>query len=178
MILKKSRTIAFFMWLCQPIVVMAHINAQDASSPAHVKIGNLNDIYGSCELVTFSVKNISEEEIYVEVYAERADSGSWKDIDYQHDIKDPQSLYVKRVLVRPDMMKSGATLRLTYDRCLQPTFVKEDGKAFRRKFIEQDKKAITPTQQRLRVEVYERDGDHVKFVQRIWSEPFKRTVEK
>jgi len=115
-----------------------------------VEIDGLESTYTSCALVRLSIKNISHQEVYVEVYAEKFESGSWDDVDYPYDIKDPKSRYIKRIIINPDMLKPGASLPLTYDRCLRPTFVKESDKRYRKAIIEKDSKAATPALQRFR----------------------------
>ena len=152
--------------------------AQDSSATPLVKIDGLGFTYTSCELVKFSVKNVSQQEVYLEVYAEKFESGAWENVDYPYDIKDPKSLYVKRVLVNPDMLKPGTSLPLSYDRCLRPTFVKQGEKSYRRAIIKKDAKSDSPILQRLRVEVYVRDQGHVKSVQKVVSEPFKRIADE
>jgi hypothetical protein len=164
------------IYLLTPAAMLTE--AQNSSSPGLAEIDGLKPVYTSCALVSFSVKNVSQQEVYVEVYAEKFESGSWNDVDYPYDIKDPKSRYVKRILINPDMLKPGASLPLTYDRCLRPTFVKEDDKQFRKAFIEKDSKPDSPTLQRIRVQVYVTDQGHVKAVQKVFSEPFKRVVDE
>ncbi len=151
--------------------------AQTSPTTEPVEIGGLKSTYTSCAYVSFSVKNISQQEIYVEVYAERFESGSWNYEDYPYDLKDPKSRYVKRVLINPDMLKPGTSLSLTYDRCLRPTFVKESDKQYRNAIIKKDSKSAPPALQRFRVQVYVLDQGHVKFVKNVFSEPFKRVAD-
>jgi len=151
--------------------------AQDSSSARMVEIDGLKPTYTSCAFVSFAVKNISQQEVYIEVYAERFRSGSWDYEDYPYDIKDPRSLYIKRIIINPDMLKPGASRSLTWDRCLRPTYVKESDKQFRKATIEKDSKADSPVLQRFRVEVYILDQGHVKRVQNVFSEPFKRIAD-
>jgi hypothetical protein len=143
-----------------------------------VEIDALKPIYASCALVKFSVKNVSDQELYLEVYAEKFESGSWDDVDYPYDIKDPKSRDIKRITINPDMLKPGTSLPLTYDRCVRPTSVKESDKQYRKAIIENDAKSSIPALERFRVQVYVLDQGHVKPVQKEFSEPFKRTVDQ
>jgi hypothetical protein len=143
-----------------------------------VEIDGLEPTYTSCALAKFSVKNTSGQELYLEVYAEKFESGSWNDVDYTYDIKDPKSRYIKRIIINPDMLKPGASLPLTYDRCLRPTYLKESDKQYRKVIIEKDSESSTPVLERFRVQVYVLDQGHVKSVQKVFSEPFKRTIDE
>jgi hypothetical protein len=114
----------------------------------------------------------------VEVYAEQFKSNTWTYVDYTYDLKDPRSLYVKRVIVNPDMMRTGASVDVKYDRCLRPNFVKETKSAFINAIKKRDKEECAPVLQRLRVDVYILDQEgHVKRVQQVWSKTFKRVIE-
>lgn len=159
------------------IQIAALFGAQSSPTTELVEIDGLRSTYTSCTCLSFSVKNISQQEVYVEIYAERFESGSWNYEDYPYDLKDPKSRYVKRVLINPDMLKPGTSLPLIYDRCLRPTFVKESDKQYRKAIIEKDSKSATPALQRFRVQVYVLDQGHVKFVQNVFSEPFKRLAD-
>lgn len=147
---------------------------QALASTEFVAIEGLKPEYTSCDYVSLSIKNISERDVYVEIYAERFESGSWDYEDYPYDIKDPKSRYVKRVLVHPEILKPGASLPLKYDRCQRPTFVKESDKQYRKTLIERDARSTPSSLQRFRVQVYVLDQGHVKFVKNVFSEPFKR----
>jgi hypothetical protein len=142
-----------------------------------VEIEGLSHEYRSCALVQFSVRNTSQQEVYVEVYAEKFESGSWDDEDYPYDIKDPKSRYIKRIITNPDMLKPEASLTLTYDRCLKPSFVGETKSAFINAIKKKDKEGASPVLQRVRVDVYILDQGHVKRVQQILSKTFKRVPE-
>jgi hypothetical protein len=166
-----------FLWLCLLICDPTCAKGQDPASPL-VEINGLRSTYAPCELVNFSVKNVSQQEVYVEVYAEKFESGSWEYVDYAYDIKDPKSLYVKRVLVNPDMLKPGTSLPLTYNRCLKPTFVKESEKSFRSAIIKKDWKSTVPILQHFMVLVYVLDQGHVKFVQKAISASFERIADE
>ena len=110
--------------------------AQDSSKGGLVEVSGLNPTYTSCELVTFSIKNVSQEELYVEVYAEKFDSGSWDDVDFPYDIRDPRSLHImKRLNTHLEMLKSGASQSLTWDRCLRPTWATWENKKSDKAFI-------------------------------------------
>src|SRR4029077_21276845 len=135
--------------------------AQSSPTTELVEIDGLKSAYTSCTYVGFSVKNISLQEVYVEVYAERFESGSWDYENSAYDLKDPKSLYVKRVLIKPDMLKPGTSLPITYNRCLRPTFIKESDKQYRKAIIEKDTKSNTPALHRFRVRVYVLDQGHV-----------------
>ncbi len=149
--------------------------AQDSSNAGLVEVSGLRPSYTSCELVRFAVKNISQQELYVEVYAEKFESGSWNYVDHPYDIRDPRSLYImKRVNIHPDLLKPGASQSLTWDRCLRPTWVKEGDKAFRRSIIEKDSKSDSPILQRLRVDTYVGPEVAEKSLRRAHSETFKR----
>src|SRR6266849_4701520 len=150
MIAASLRVMGLFLCICLLLFDATSARAQDSANPTLVEIDALGPTYASCELVNFSVKNVSQQELYVEVYAEKFESGSWENVDYPYDIKDPKSLYVKRVLVNPDMLKPQTSLPLTYNRCLKPTFVKESDKTFRRAIIKKDAKSAAPTLQRIR----------------------------
>jgi len=153
------------------------LGAQSPTTAELVQVEGLQSTYPSCAYVSFSVKNISQQEVYVEVYAERFESGSWDYENSAYDLKDPKSLYVKRVLVNPDMLKPGTSLPITYNRCLRPTFIKESDKQYRKAIIEKDTKSATPALHRFRVRVYFLDQGHVKFVQDVFSAPFKRFAD-
>lgn len=142
-----------------------------------VEIDGIKSAYTSCTYVSFSVKNISQQEVYVEVYAEQFESGSWDYENSAYDLKDPKSLYVKRVLINPDMLKPGTALPITYNRCLRPTFIKGSDRQYRKAIIEKDTQSATPAPHRFRVRVYVLDQGHVKFVQDVFSETFKRLAD-
>jgi len=77
--------------------------SQDRSNAGLVEVSGLKPPYTSCELVSFAVKNISQQELYLEVYAENFESGSWTEGASSYDIRDPRSLYImKRVNIHPD----------------------------------------------------------------------------
>ena len=130
--------------------------------------------YPSCTFVKFLVRNASQQQIYIEIYAEKLESGSWRDADYPYDLKDPRSLYAKRVLKNPDMLKPEASLPVTYDRCLQPTFVKQDKNEFRNTIIEKDEKANQANQERIRIEIHLLEQGQLTPAKKMWSKPFKR----
>jgi hypothetical protein len=169
--------------ICLLAPSMMLTRAHDASNASLVEVSGLKPSYTSCELVSFAVKNISKQELYVEVYAEKFDSGSWDDVDFPYDIRDPRSLYImKRLNTSLDKMKPGASQSLTWDRCLRPTWAtwenKKSDKAFRRSIVEKDSKSDPPILQRLRVDIYNGPGATVKSLQRVYLEPFKRITNK
>jgi hypothetical protein len=142
-----------------------------------IKIEGLKPTYAACEHADFSIRNISKQELYVEVYVEKFDSSSWGDDMYPYAINDPPSLYSK--MVKANRIKEGAVLLLSYDRCLKPRFVKEDEALFKQRIAEADRTAEdagTPIAQRIRIEVRFRDPK--AKVEKIWSAPFKRAAEK
>ena len=153
------------------------LGAQSPTTAELVQVEGLKSTYPSCAYVSFSVKNISQQEVYVEVYAERFESGSWDYENSPYDLKDPKSRYVKRVLTNPNMLKPGTSLPLIYDRCLRPTFVKETDKEYRKAIIEKDVKSTPSALQSFRVQVYVLNQGHVKFVKNVFSKPFKRLVD-
>src|SRR5579864_7491779 len=93
------------------------IEGQEGVGTPFVRIEGLKPSYGSCSPVDFSVHNISEQEIDVEVYAENLRSGSWIDVDCQYDINHPKSEHAKLSLKNRQMIKPGASVSLSYDRC-------------------------------------------------------------
>jgi hypothetical protein len=152
--------------------------AEAAPLGVGIEIEGLDHEYPSCALVQFSVRNTSQREVYVEVYGEEFKANAWTDVDFPYDLRDPRSLYVKRVIVNPNMMRTGASVDVNYDRCLRPSFVKETKSAFINAIKKKDKEAASPVLQRLRVDVYMLDQGHVKRVQQVWSKTFKRVPEK
>lgn len=151
--------------------------AQTSPTTELVEIAGLKSQYSSCAPMNFSIKNVSQQQVYVEVYAERFESGSWNYEDYPYDLKDPKSRYVKRVLINPEMLKPGSSLPITYDRCLRPTFVKESDNQYRKAIIEKDSKSAPSALRRFRVQVYFLEKGHVKFVKNVFSKPFKRLAD-
>jgi hypothetical protein len=178
MIFRASHTIAILACIHLLLLSSIRSEAQDSSPARTVEIDGLKPAYTSCALVRLSLKNVSGQDVYVEVYAEKFESGSWEDVDYPYDIKDPKSRDIKRMTINPDMLKPGASLPLTYDRCLRPTSVRESDKQYRKETTEKDSQSSTPALERFRVQVYVLDQGHVKRVQKEFSEPFKRTVDE
>lgn len=162
------------------IILLTHggelARSQTSASAALVDITDLKPEYPSCGQVRFSIKNMSHRDLYVEVYAERLEAGTWNYEDYPYDIKDPKSRYIKRVLVNPEPLKPGASLHITYDRCQRPTFVKQSDEQYQKGIIEKDLKSAPSSLQRFRVPIYFLDQGHIKFVKNVFSEPFKRIV--
>jgi len=157
-----------------PVITQPQGNTDQPS----VEIVGLRHDYAACAVVQFSVRNRSQREIYVEVYAEEFKSNAWTYVDYPYDLKDPRSLYVKRVMVNPDMMHTNTSVDVEYNRCLEPTFVKEMNSAFIAAIKKKDKAAASRVLQRLRVDVYNLDQGHIKRVQQVWSTSFQRVPEK
>lgn len=171
---KMPNTICLSMSVCLLFIIASSSWAQNPPEVKLVKIEGLKAEYYSCTPVAFGVTNTSTQEAYIEIYAEILESGSWRDVDYPYDLKDPQSLYFKRVLVNPSMLKPGDSIRLTYDRCTKPDFVKETKRAFRGEIIKKDSKTGDSVNQRLRVDVYFRVRGQLKRVGQVWSQPFTR----
>ena len=174
--------VACAVCVCLLAPSMMLTRAQDPSNAGPVEVSGLKPTYtSSCELVTFSIKNVSQQELYVEVYAEKFESGSWTEDAHSYDIRDPKSLYImKRMNIDPKMLKPGASESLTWDRCLRPTWaawVKND-KAFRSSIIEKDSKSDSPILQRIRVDTYVGPEVAEKSLRRVYSEPFKRITNK
>jgi hypothetical protein len=141
-----------------------------------LQVQGLKSEYPSCALVDFSVRNTSKRDVYVDVYVERLASGSWNDEAYPYAINDPGSLYSK--MVKLNLIKSGESLSLSYNRCLKPKFVKENERGFRSLIEGADSKAQAlgaPTSQRIRIEVHDEPG--IKVSQKICSQPFFRKSE-
>ena len=63
------------VWLRAPNVMVAR--AQGPSKAGPVATSGLIPTHTLCELLTFSIKNGSQQELYIEVYAENFKSGSW-----------------------------------------------------------------------------------------------------
>src|SRR5262245_2729208 len=80
------------------------VEAQQPSQQTDVVFEGLNAEYGSCDSVRFTIRNISQTKIYVEVYAEESNSGAWGYADFAFDLTDPRSLYIKRVGLGPNTM--------------------------------------------------------------------------
>ena len=140
--------------LASPVALLQ--GPQDARTNS-IEITGLKSKYPSCESVEFTIQKNSKTDIHITVYVENKVSGSWID-GSSYAINDPASLYSK--IVRIDSIKSSKASTLSYDRCLRPTFVNEDDKAFRRRIGEKDKDAEhqgKPTAQRIRLELHE-DG--------------------
>jgi len=152
--------------------------SQENFQQPDVEIEGLHHEYPSCGLVEFSVRNTSSQKVHVEAYAEEFKSNEWTYVDYTYDLTDPRSLYIKRVMVNPDMMQTGSSLNVKYDRCLKPSFIKETKGAFTHAIKERDKKATSPVLQRLRVDVYILDQGHLKRIQHARSQVFERVPEK
>jgi hypothetical protein len=152
--------------------------AQESSQQPSVEIEGLNDRYSSCALVEFSVRNTSRQQLHLEVYAEEIKSNAWTYVDYPYDLTDPISLYVKRVMVNPNMTRAGSSVDVKYDRCLRPTFVKERKSAFVNAIKKKDEEAASPILQRVGVDVYVFDQGHIKSARHVWSKSFKRITEK
>jgi hypothetical protein len=158
-------------------LTIALSGGQGPKDSTAVQINGVKSEYASCALVSFSVKNTSEEDIYFEVYAEKFESDAWKDVDFTYDLRDPKSRYIKRVLSHPDPLKAGGTQQLDWDRCLRPRFVKETDEGYRRAISGKDAKSKSPILERLRVDVYLLDNGHLTSSipdRRAYSKAFRR----
>lgn len=132
--------------------------ATDRQQPPHrnlVEVQGLHPSYSSCSVVRFFLHNTSDTEVYAEVYIENFDAGSWRDDTFPYNLHTPISLYQKTVLTQTDELKSGESWAISYDRCLQPTFVKEEKTVFRKAITEKDASAKSPILQRIRIDIYE-----------------------
>ena len=145
-----------------------------------INIIGLKPAYGSCSVVTFSVRNISRNPIYVEIYPENSEGVSWKDVPCQYDIADPRSERVKRIIKNPKMTEPGTSLNILYDRCgayercQRARFGKTDKRANRLSIIKSDEKATSPVLQRFRVEVHMADRNSFKLSAILLSSSFVR----
>ena len=156
------------------------VSTQNPPNADPVEVSGLKPTYTSCEQVKFTVKNISQQELYFEVYAEQLQTDSWNYADHPYDIRDPRSLYImKRVNINPKVLKPGASETLTWDRCLRPKWASsEDDSTFRRSIIEKDFRSDSPILQRLRVDTYVGPEVAEKSLRRAYSEPYKRITNK
>ena len=160
-----------------PISGILTTEAQENAPQPRVEIEGLNREYPSCALVQFSVRNLSQPEVYVEVYAEEFKSNAWTDIDYPYDLRYPRSRSIKRAMRSPEMTPTGASVNVKYDRCVRPNFVKQLNSTFADAIKQKDKEAYSPVLQRVRVDVYILDQGHLKRVQQYWSQPFRRVPD-
>jgi hypothetical protein len=160
------------------------VKGQEGSGTPFVHIEGLRSSYSSCAPVDFSVRNISQQEIDVEVYAENSKAGSWIDVDCQYDINHPRSEYAKLSLKNRQLIKPGASVSLSYDRCSayerceRKRFGKKDARALRQTLEREDAKSPSPVVQRFRVVIHVREQDRLKKAGKEWSQPFTRAAEK
>ncbi len=142
-----------------------------------VEIEGLKPSYYSCQHVDLSIRNVSNQDLYVEAYIENLVAGSWDNDAYPYAINDPSSLYSK--MVKANRIGRGAALPLSYDRCRKPRFVKEDERLFKERIRRSDKTAEdagTPRLQRIRIEIHF-DDPNAKVV-KTWSQQFNRLAGK
>jgi hypothetical protein len=160
------------------LISCSHVDAQSQPSDGskHVEFEGLKESYESCASVTFSVRSTSNTGMYLEVYAEHFQNGAWMIVDYPYDLKQPMSLYVKRVLVNPKLMKMGDSLALSYDRCSKPKFVKETDSAFKKAIVDKDKSSSGPVLQRFRVDIYGRENGELKLIAKEYSPQISRVT--
>jgi len=163
------------------------IEAQQPSLQTDVVFEGLNAEYGSCDSVRFTVRNVSQTKIYVEVYAEEFNSGEWGYVDFPFDLTDPKSLYIKRVGLGPNTMEPGTSTSVKYERCFKPNFVKETDKAYSQAIKKRDMEQVSSILQRLRADVYhfngaaqdKLQGDRYRLqVRHEWSKTFERVPDK
>jgi hypothetical protein len=153
--------------------------AQDEAPPL-VSVEGLNPQYQSCAVVEFSVRNTSQQDVYIEVYPEDFDGGSWRDAGCQYDLRDPKSRTAKRILKDPPMTRPGKAIRIRYDRCadyewcVRSQYSRGDVRRTRVGLQRADPGAASAVQQRIRAEVYIREGGAVKRAGIVPSEPFSR----
>ena len=168
-------------------LISGSVRIECQNTSQFVAITGLGRSYNSCTPVNLSVRNISKQEVYVEVYVEENKSGSWKDVACQYDIKDPRSRYIKRILTNPKMTRPGESFTLQYDRCsdFESCFIhmfgKNDVRASRLTLMQGDEKATSPVLERFEIEIFVRDPDNVNTVKRVakeYSQPFARIADK
>ena len=152
-----------------------------ATQPAPlVAFESLDSRYSSCGIVTFTVRNTADRDLYFEVYVEDLKDGVWEEAWCQYNLNDPAGRVVKRVWKNPKMIKPGEGLSVRYDRCtdyeicVKPKFPKRDPRASRHGLQEQDAHATPPATQRIRVEAFARVGGSLKEAGRVWSAAFTR----
>lgn len=161
-----------------------NIEAQGGSGTPFVRIEGLRSSYSSCSTVDFFVHNLSEQEIDVEAYAENLRSGSWTDVDCQYDINHPKSEYAKLSLKNRQLLKPGAAVSLSYDRCSayerceRKKFGKNDTRSLRQALEREDASSTSPVMQRFKVVIHIREQDHLKIAGKEWSKPFTRIAVK
>src|SRR5262249_14399959 len=103
--------------LPQLVLGFGAVTQRDQTSQPLAAAEGLSQEYGSCSVVSFRVRNISQQDVYVEVYPEDLIDGTWEDVICPYDLKDPSSRTVKRILLNPPMLKPGASVEVSYDRC-------------------------------------------------------------
>jgi hypothetical protein len=157
------------------------VPAQSQESPrVLVTIEGLASAYPSCSIVTFSVRNVSRQDLYLEVYPEDLEAGAWADVGCAYDLHDPRSRSIKRLLMNPTMMRPGMSTTVRYDRCsdyewcVKPKYSKQDTRASRQGLRQTDANATSPVMQRIRVQVHARDGNSVRRIGIVRSDPFTR----
>jgi len=143
-----------------------------------VEIDGMKSSYRSCEPVEFSIRNVSENAFFAEIYVENLNSGSWTNDVFPYNLHNPASLYEKPVLTDSDKLAPGQSWVLSYKRCARPRFVKQSTTTFRRSIEEKDNKASHPLSQRIRVEIYRVREGRIELMKKEWSRPFSRFVSK
>jgi len=161
----------------------ADVKGQENLKTRFVSIEGLSKTYGSCSLVKFSVRNISQQGIDVEIYPENLKSGSWEEVDCQYDINHPKSEYFKLLTKNRKLLDPGASIALTYDRCsayercARAAFGENDKRSFRRSLEQEDVKAKVDVLQRFRFVIHVREKGHLTPAGKEWSDPFTRVSD-
>jgi hypothetical protein len=166
-----------FNYLVYALLLLVGLHGQSAVTSDLVRFGGLGLEYASCADVKFSIKNISSELIYIEVYAEKHQSESWTDEDYAYDLtREVSKRYEKLVLKNPATLKPNDSQQVVYNRCEKPNFVKQSAKQYEDAIIQKDSKSA-PSEQRFRVQIYRVKRGEVKFIKNVRTQPFRRVSE-
>ena len=145
---------------------------------AVVKIVGLTSTYRSCNIVRFSVRNVSSRSVYVNVYVESREAGTWTQVPCEYDLNDPRSRTAKLDFSERNVIRAGASLAIAYDRCadyahcMRPTYGTYDPLLAAAMLQSQDAQSKGPVTQRIRVDAYWRDGAQPAAV--VFSETFTR----
>lgn len=164
-------------YLAYALLLFAGFHGQGPVTSDVVRFDALDSEYASCADVKFSIKNISSEAIYIEVYAEKRQSGTWTDEDYAYDLtRDANKRYQKLILKSPETLQPGNSRQVAYNRCEKPTFVKQSAKQYQNAIIQKDSKSAS-SEQRFRVQIYRIERGEAKFLKNVFTQPFKRVPE-
>lgn len=149
---------------------------------AVVTTDGLNSSYGSCSIVRFSVRNVSSRSVYVNVYVENREAGTWMQVACNYDLNDPRSRTAKLSLSKRNLIRAGASKAIAYDRCtdyaycMRPKYGTYDAPLARAALQHEDARATTPVMQRIRVDAYWQERAQPDAV--VFSEPFRRGKNK